>query len=150
MIVKELHWGIKSSLVAYVLGMLDGRIVFENGAREESSVFVFPQAAETDADADESLGLSFTGTVLFEGHDGLMRVEFRDPLIIETDEHALLTLADAEAPDARLTFATLDLAPGMHSPRAGTAVTLTADGADLFFGPYEEGTPFDDLLIIET
>ncbi|MCU1480403.1 MAG: hypothetical protein JWQ19_1189 [Subtercola sp.] len=147
--MKELHWAIKSSFVAYVRGMPDGRVVLGGGAREEGGVFVFPQAGDGENRAAEATpSETFTGTVLFEGHDGLMRVEFRDPAIVEVDGRTVLTLADSAAPDARLTFATLDLGPGIHSPRPGTHVALTPDGADLFFGPYEEGTPFDDLRLL--
>jgi hypothetical protein len=103
--------------------------------------FVFPAAAGLDE-------WRFTGSVTLTGHSGMLHLTFRDPYISRAGEGWTLALADPDDPDGRLTFARIagfDEHPDGSWTALGT--TLTQDGADLFFGPYVEGTPLDDPVI---
>lgn len=134
-----LEWGIKRSLIGYVRGMDDGRIVTADQATvSDADVFAFPGDAE----------LRFRGEVTLVGHSGMMRVVLRDPWIEQSGERWTLSIADPDDEAARLPFATLEALEGDgEGVRRGTGIALTSDGADLFFGPYVEGTPLDDLVI---
>lgn len=130
--MSTLVWGIKRSLLGYVRGMPDGRVAAVGGATETAEGFVFP-----------GQDLRFSGVVTLTGHHGMMRIVIADPALVETPRGWTLEIADPDAPAARLPFATVASFAG----EAATGVALTADGADLFFGPYEQGTPLDDLAV---
>lgn len=91
---------------------------------------------------------SASGSVTFAGHSGMMRVVIADPWLFVGATGGELSIADPDDPTARLPFARIASfdteADGMLRAR-GT--TLTADGSDLFFGPYAQGTPFDDPVV---
>ncbi len=134
--MSGLVWGIKQSLLAYVRGMPDGEALVEDGATlTHEGGLLFSRYGD----------LSFRGTVTLVGHNGMMRVVLRDPQIERDGESWILSIADPDESDGRLRFATVG-SFDINSGR-GTRVALTADGADLFFGPYIEGTPLDDLVI---
>lgn len=127
-----LRWGLKRSLRAYTLAMSDGSITTSAGAKAEGEVFLFP-----------GTGLTFAGAVRFRGHGGLMDVKLADPSLVETPSGWAVDIADPDDAGARLRFARVASFDGT----AGRGVTLAQDGADLFFGPYEDGTPLDDLVV---
>jgi hypothetical protein len=56
--------------------------------------------------------------------------------------------ADPDAPTRRLHFADVAAVVAADGAEHGTGTTLAADGADLFFGPYEQGTPLDDPVVL--
>lgn len=136
--MSTLVWGIKESLLAYVRGMGDGEVRLD-GATQEPSGFAFPDAGGE--------GHSFTGSVSLSAHGGLMDVTLADPALVPDGDHWLLTIAEPYDAAARLPFARIDTL----TPQAGfliaSGTTLTADGADLFFGPYTAGTPLDDPFV---
>ncbi|WP_156138603.1 HtaA domain-containing protein [Microbacterium mangrovi] len=132
--MSVLVWAIKGSLVGYVRGMADGEIALD-GAAEDASGFRFREAPES-----EPAVRRFTGRVRFTGHNGMMRVVIADPWVEASGPGAVLSIADPDDPAARLPFARIAAFDGVRA--SGT--TLTADGADLFFGPYREGTELDD------
>ena len=134
--MTALAWAVKASLVGYVERMPDGRIELDGATRTDAG-FIFPVV---DADAGR-----FTGSVTFLGHNGMMRVVIADPWVTRDGGGAVLSIADPDDPRARLDFARSASFDG----RIATATTLTADGADLFFGPYTAGTPLDDPHIID-
>lgn len=127
-----LTWGIKSSLLSYVRGMPDGRVELSDGAEETASGFAFP--------GDRT---RFRGAVTLTGHNGMMRVRIGDPALVQRDGRWTLEIADPDDPTARLVFAVL----GEFDGSVGRDVSLTDDGADLFFGPYRAGTPLDDIAV---
>lgn len=138
--MTALVWGVKASLLGYVRGMPDGRVEVSDGAAADPGGFAFPSAGGA---------LEFRGAVTLTGHGGMMRVVLADPRLVETDGGWELTVRDDEAPSGRLRFATIDaLTPDDGDGRAATGTRLTADGADLFFGPYTEGTPVDDPRVV--
>lgn len=134
--MSALVWPIKGSLIGYVRGMSDGRVELDGGAQERDGAFVFPAA---DAPGQ------FAGSVTFLGHNGMMRVLIADPWLRADGSGAVLSIADPDDPSTRLDFARIATFDG----RAASGTTLTGDGADLFFGPYVEGTVLDDPRIEE-
>jgi hypothetical protein len=133
--LTALLWGIKASLLGYVRGMADATVVASGGASVEGAGFRFP--------ADS--GLAFRGAVELTAHSGMMRVVIADPAIVETQSGWVLAIADPDDPAKRLTFATL----GAFDGRRASSTALTEAGADLFFGPYTQGTPLDDPVVTE-
>lgn len=137
--MSSLVWGIKASLVAYIRGMGDGRIELD-GVTEDGGAFTF---SEGDGP------LAFRGAVTLIAHGGMMHVALGDPALEQRDAGWVLTIADPDDASVRLAFATAaDLVREAHGRRA-TGTALTADGADLFFGPYEAGTPLDDPFVAD-
>lgn len=132
--MSALLWGIKASLLGYVRGMPDGAVTLAGGAEEAEGGFRFPGGAG-----------AFRGSVTLTGHGGMMRVVVADPAIVETDDGWALEIADPDDATARLRFATIAAFDGERA----TGAALTEDGADLFFGPYERGTPLDDAAVVD-
>lgn len=130
--MTEMTWPIKLSLLAYVRGMPDGRVEVSDGAEETASGFVFPGE-----------GTSFRGAVTLIGHNGMMRVRIADPALVEGDGAWTLEIADPDEPSVRLPFAVI----GTWDGTVARGLTLTEDGADLFFGPYRSGTALDDVTV---
>jgi hypothetical protein len=136
--LRALTWGVKASLIGYVRGMADGAVATTGGAIEVDGGFRFPIGGGAHP-------LAFRGAVTLTGHHGMLRVAIADPSIVETATGWVLEIADPDDPSSRLPFATIAAFDGRRA--SGTA--LTQDGADLFFGPYERGTPIDDPVIVD-
>lgn len=128
--MTSLVWGIKGSLLNYVNRMEDGVVELDGVERESNGELVFAGS-----------GLRFTGVVRLTGHSGMMRVVLADPALVETPSGWALELGDDAG--ERLRFASIATFDGVR----GTGLTLTEEGSDLFFGPYEEGTPLDDFYL---
>lgn len=140
----ELTWSVKASLLEYVRGMADGEIHL-HGVRWTPAGFAFP-ALDEATDPDEQ---RFSGTVALTGHGGMMRIVIRDPSLVRRGTWWVLTIADVDEPSGRLDFARMPemVASGPGVLRARGTV-LTASGADLFFGPYRDGTQLDDPVVV--
>ena len=134
--MTALAWAVKDSLLRYVRGMPDGRVEL-TGVTEQDGLFLFPA---TDAGPGR-----FTGSITLLGHHGMMRVVIADPQITPTSEGATLSIADPDDPELRLVFARIARFDG----RRATGTVLTDDGADLFFGPYGDGTALDDPRVVD-
>lgn len=137
--MSGLRWGIKASLLAYVRRMLDGAVAFAGGAEADGGDDGEGGIRWAPGDAP----LAFRGSVTLTGHGGLLRLTIADPSLVEADGGWALEVADPDDPALRLRFATIAAFDGERA--SGTA--LTEDGADLFFGPYERGTPIDDPVV---
>lgn len=137
--MTALVWAIKASLLQYVRDMPDGAIDTSGGATARGEAFAFPAAGE---DADGTL--RFAGAVTLTGHSGMMRVVVADPRLVPAGDGWRLTIADDADPTGRMPFADVPRTVERDGTRQGESTTLTAEGADLFFGPYREGTPLDD------
>jgi hypothetical protein len=133
--MTALDWGIKASLLGYVRRMDDGSVEAREGAATTSTGIRFDGAG----------GLAFRGAVTLTGHGGMLRVTIADPAIVQADGGWVLEIADPDDASSRLAFATIAAFDGRRA--SGTA--LTEDGADLFFGPYERGTPIDDPVVVD-
>ncbi|WP_432534641.1 HtaA domain-containing protein [Kineococcus arenarius] len=135
--MSALVWGVKESLLRYVSRTPDGRVDLLDGVAREGDAFAFPGSAPRGA------GLRFRGAVVLTGHGGLMRVVLREPGLVPVAGGWVLEIADPDDPRDRLPFADVAGFDGTD----GSGVTLTGDGADLFFGPYEAGTPLDAFTV---
>ena len=133
--MSALLWGVKASLLGYVRGMPDGAVTLAGGAEQTEGGFRFPGEG----------GGAFRGSVTLAGHGGMMRVVIAQPAIVEAEGGWALEIADPDDPTARLRFATIAAFDGERA----TGAALTEDGADLFFGPYERGTPLDDAVVVD-
>ncbi|QCR20231.1 HtaA domain-containing protein [Agrococcus sp. SGAir0287] len=139
----SLVWRIKESLIAYVRGMSDGEVLLDDGVVETAEGFAFPPRG-LDGDT-----LRFGGVVTFEGHNGMMHVELSEPSLTPVGDGWRVEFSDPDAPTVRLHFADVAaIEEADAGGRRGLGTTLTADGADLFFGPYEAGTPLDDPRVV--
>lgn len=130
--MSTLLWPIKDSLVRYVEGLPDGAIQVDGGASTGPGGFAFPGD-----------GRRFLGSVTLLGHHGMMRVVLRNPALVETGAGWVLEIADPDDPASHLLFATMASFDGA----LGRGLALSSNGADLFFGPYEKGTPLSDLAV---
>lgn len=137
----RLVWGVKSSLLGYIRGMADGEILLDQ-VTEEPGGFAFP-----DNDDLEDGVLRFRGAVTLVAHGGMMNVTLRDPAVTPDGDEWVLSIADPDDPAVRLSFARMKSFIEDGDDLRGTGSALTADGADLFFGPYGPGTPVDDPVI---
>lgn len=142
--MSALVWAIKSTLIAYVRDMEDGTITLTDGATESAAGFRYP--SDTGVAENEDVR-RFTGHVRMTGHGGLLRLSFTDPWLTPGESGWMLSFADPDEADIRLDFATVASLDDAGGALIGTGVALTAEGADLFFGPYREGTPLDDLRL---
>lgn len=140
--MSALEWGIKASLLGYVRAMADGEVIVADGAHVlENGSFSFPEISP----------LRFGGSVTLIGHGGMMRVVIRDPAIDQVGDEIALSIADPDDETVRLAFATVAaLEEGDDGSILVIGTALTADGADLFFGPYVTGTPLDDATVRRT
>ncbi|SDH43697.1 HtaA domain-containing protein [Agrococcus jejuensis] len=138
----SLVWRIKSSLIGYVRGMSDGEVLLDDGVLDTAEGFAFP-AKGVDGDT-----LRFGGVVTFQGHNGMMHVELSEPSLTPVGDGWRVEFSDPDAPTVRLHFADVaSVVTGRDGTQHGTGTFLAADGADLFFGPYEQGTPLDDPFV---
>ena len=132
--MSALHWGVKASFLGYIQAMPDGSVTAEQGALLRGATAVFPRT-------DAAHPLRFRGALRFVGHGGVLDLRIADPAVEPRGEGGILSIRDPYDPAARLDLATIAALDAV----AGTGLALTADGADLFFGPYVEGTPLDDF-----
>lgn len=137
----SLEWSIKRSLLGYVRGLPDGVVGAGEGAVEREGLFVFPAAGSPAGEH------RFSGVVAVSGHDGLLDVVFREPWLQPGASGWLLSIADPDDGQrlGLLRIAALEAQPDGSLRATGTS--LTQDGADLFFGPYQAGTAFDDPVV---
>jgi hypothetical protein len=140
--MSTLVWGVKASLLTYVRGMPDGAVLLD-GVTEGPDGFVFPE----DEGGDDG-GLGFRGTVTLDGHGGMMHVALADPALTPDGDGWMLSIADPDDATVRLSFARVSTISDDDGVLRGSGTVLTADGADLFFGPYTAGTPLDDPVVL--
>lgn len=153
-----LEWGIKRSLVQYVIGMPDGSASVLPPARVAREGFRFPAADPARTTDPRAAGVSdrtlrFAGTVTLSGHSGMLRLVFEDPWLVPGAGRGQaweLTIADPYEPGSRLTFAAIErLELDAAGGGAANGTRLTAAGADLFAsGPYADGTELDDPVVV--
>lgn len=144
--MSALRWGVKASFLGYIHAMSDGRVIAEEGARLVDDGAEFPCPDPSDP-------LHFRGVLRFTGHGGVLDLRIADPAVQQRNSGWVLSIQDPYDPAVRIDLATVTtFGPGVHSGTStleGTGLALTADGADLFFGPYVEGTPLDDFVILQ-
>lgn len=139
-----LRWGIKQSLLEYVLRMPGGRVAFGGGASATpDDELLFPPDAAVSPYA-------FRGEVMLVGHGGLLDIRFGAPRLAFTGERGSLTAQIGADPSVRLTLVTFEIAARRQEVGrdvlAATAVRLAPEAVDLFGGVYPPGEPFEPLL----
>ncbi|GAA5154913.1 hypothetical protein GCM10025768_26930 [Microbacterium pseudoresistens] len=162
-----LTWGFKESFRSYISGSIaNGSWEAMDGATYETPVFTW-SGAHGEIDAAGHGEISFTGSVLFTGHGGLLQTTIAEPVLVLDDAGAHLSLDitgvsmdDALAggevtPEVRegVPFAALELpALDWAAPQIAAVdipATVTAEGFEAF-GSYEAGTPLDPISIALT
>lgn len=133
-----LEWPIRTSFVAYVEALPDGRVEVEGGAsRTADGGFVFP--------AIQGEELAFAGSVRFHGHAGVLDVTIADPRVEAHGESADVTVALVSG---RIRFATVGaLARIDAGVVSATEVAATDDGAYVLGGIYQPGAPLDSFTV---
>lgn len=158
----ELSWGVKESFRAYISGNIaKGAWEARDGATYETPQFTW-SGATGSIDAESGVGsVSFSGTVDFAGHEGVLDLTIANPTIeFEGDGRAALLLdarstdmegevaidteqewvGDVVVPD-QLPIADNALAAG------GLPATLTNTGAKAFAGFYDAGADLDPIAL---
>jgi hypothetical protein len=149
-----LEWSIKKDFLRYIGGLGDGRTtVIAPAVRRANGTFSFPVARDDASASRQSVGgrcLRFDGSVVFEGHGGLLHVVVGEPeLELQPDgATGVLGLTDPDWSGRRMRLATFacDLSPA-PAEWIGSSVRLTEDGSDLFFRVYGVGDLLDDFTV---
>lgn len=156
----DLEWGFKESFRSYISSTIaSGDWSVADGARYETPTFYW-SGGDGDFDGRTLTGnVSFTGSITFTGHDGILNTTVANPTIRFDGREAVLlmdvagtTQEGVAVSEQGVEFVSIDL---------GAAVTTTADdvvtvrdaptqllptGAAAF-GTYEAGESFDPIRI---
>lgn len=141
--LSGLAWSVMSRFIDYIRAMGDGVIELTDGASELDGRFMFPLGA-FDREAGGEV-YRFRGGVRFSGHYGMLDLRVEDPWIRLMDGGAVLSIRDVDSDDGRL-----ELARGSASVESewiDVALSLTAEGSELFFGRYARGQSLDVATI---
>ncbi|WP_449277114.1 HtaA domain-containing protein [Leucobacter sp. GX24907] len=156
-----LTWGFKESFRSYISGSIaNGSWEASDGADYEIPNFVWSDATGTIDPETGSGEVSFTGTVHFTGHDGVLDLTIANPTI-EFDEGEAALLLDARSTDMEGDEATNveqewfgDITvDGAIQPSDDAIeltelpITLTNSGASSFAGFYEAGADLDPITL---
>ena len=157
-----LDWGVKERFRAYISSTIaNGEWEASDGASYETPSFTFSGATgEVDAETGEG-SVSFDGTVVFTGHDGVLNLTLANPtvefaadgsgrLLLDTrsnNAEGELVVDESQASVGRI--AALSGIASSETARevviADAAVALTAEGAEAFAGFYPTGEALDPL-----
>jgi hypothetical protein len=161
----SITWGFKESFRSYISGSIaNGEWTPSDGATYETPNFGWATATGTYDPETHSGLVSFTGSVRFTGHDGLLDTTIANPQILFVDESTAyllldvvgVTMDDALAGnddvqvDEGVSFVKLDLAGGSVELDGSTLVatdvpTSITDEGFAAFPNYEPGTEFDPI-----
>lgn len=158
-----LHWGVKESFRSYISGSIaNGSWETSDGAEYETPDFIWSNPTGEFDPGTGTGAVSFTGTVHFAGHDGVLDLTLANPTIeFEGDGSAALMLdaksTDMEgetAIDEQQEWVGAVSAPDAISPAddrielADLPVSLTNSGAGAFAGFYEADAELDPLNLV--
>lgn len=150
----SLTWGVKASFRSYVTGPIAHGSITTSGVGSSTSGYVFPQAGA--ASFASGLGsVSYSGSVRFSGHAGVLDLRLSDPQV-RVDSASSGTLFLRVNGGTRVAFANLALGAGSKSTAADGAVsysnvpaTITAAGSGAFSlegsSFYPAGTALDPV-----
>ncbi len=159
---STLTWGVKESFRAYISGSIaNGAWETSDGAGYETPEFIWTNGTGTIDPETGTGSVSFTGTVHFTGHDGILDLTLANPTVEFDSAGSAALLLDARSTDMEGEVAvdtvqawvgeiTLD---GDLIPSGGVArladqpTTLTNSGAAAFAGFYEAGVELDPLSV---
>nr|WP_246865366.1 HtaA domain-containing protein [Cryobacterium sp. BB307] len=156
----DLEWGFKESFRSYISSTIaSGDWSVADGARYETPIFYW-SGGDGDFDGRTMTGtVSFTGSITFTGHDGILNTTVANPAIRFDGREAVLlvdvagTTQDGVAvSEQAVEFVSIDLGAGVTTSadnvvtvRDAPAVLLPTGAAA--FGTYEAGEPFDRIRI---
>lgn len=139
-----LAWSVKSSFVNYVENLSDGRVEVSAGSeRREDGTFFFPLSMTRIAGPGE---FRFDGSVRFVGHFGMISLLIANPHIVQLPDRVVLMI-DGDGDGPPYVFVTLSDPLEQGDGIRYRGVTLTREGADLFFDNYRSGAHFDPLTV---
>ncbi|MGO2140990.1 MAG: HtaA domain-containing protein [Leucobacter sp.] len=157
-----LKWGVKESFRSYISGSIaNGSWETGEGVTYETPEFTWTGATGEIDPATGTGAVSFTGSVHFTGHDGVLDLTLANPTVeFEGDGKAALML-DAKSTDmeGKVTVDTAQewvgevVAPASIAPQSGKLdlsamkTTLTNSGAAAFAGFYEAGAGLDAVTL---
>lgn len=144
-----LTWGVKQSFVAYVESLEDGLIELVAPATRSDDEFVFtldPDASDFDPET-QSGSLQFSGSVIFTGYFGTMRVEINNPLLRIADGRGELfvqipSMFTGERLDS---LVSLQIINAESELRATTR--LTSPGRMILGQQYQVGQELSDVTV---
>lgn len=138
----SLSWAISSSFASYITGSIaHGSIAVTGGATRSGGLFQFGQATGSTFDAATGTGtVSYTGSVRFTGHGGVLDVTIANPQVRITSANAATLYVTSGG--SQVAFANLDLSAAVRVTASGTVsysrvpATLTAAGRGQVFQGY--------------
>ena len=144
----NLGWGVRDSFRNYVRGGIANGSWELNGTSYSSDVFNWSNGTGTFKDGKGSI--SFSGSVRFTGHHGILDTTIANPrLEINGNSGTLYATMNSNDPSGKATnygevaLLKVDLSGLQSSSDAvsvnGAATTLTAEGAKAFAGFYDAG-----------
>lgn len=157
-----LTWGFKESWRAYIDGSIaNGSWETSDGADYETPNFLW-SVVTGSADASGTAGeLSFTGSVHFTGHSGVLDMTVANPTVVLSGADSASVLIDISSKQedgsvveaTQAAFASVDVSQAEVSVDGDTVsitdapASLTAEGASAFSGYYAEGEELDPVTI---
>ena len=143
-----LRWAVRESLLRYVTVIAGGTCTVAGDAVEgEDGVFTFPLRSAVQEGDDWRL--SFSGSVRFEAHHGLMDVLIKDPEVVVGPERGVL--ATHTTGDELLALVALDEAAPSDDGDAlvweAVPTQLASAAVELFGTVYPAGTGMAPIAI---
>lgn len=158
----SLEWGVKESFRAYISGTIaNGGWEVGEGASYETPTFSWSPATGSIDPETGAGSVSFTGTVRFTGHDGILDMTLANPTVEFAEDGQATLLLDTRGTDTSGDVAVdvtqqpvADLGPiGPVDVASGGAtfadmpVALSATGAPAFADFYAPGEALDPLTL---
>jgi hypothetical protein len=155
-----LTWGFKDSFRAYIDGdIANGEWTTSGDASYETPVFTWSGGTGQYVPLLGTGTVSFSGSVRFTGHDGVLDTTIADPVFRLAGDSAVLSL-DVSGPTmdgdqidqqdvAFVEAPTAEVVGGDAVRTVEVATVLTEDGA-IAFPNYEAGEAFDPVLLSMT
>jgi len=158
-----LTWGVKESFRAYISGSIaNGSWETSAGADYTTPEFVWANGTGSFDPESGTGSVSFTGTVHFTGHDGVLDLTLANPTIEFEGGGSAALLLDARSTDmeGEVAVDTMqewvgEVAVGDEPSvtdgaieLAGLSTTLTNSGATAFAGFYEAGVELDPVGLV--
>jgi len=158
----ELKWGVKEGFRSYISGTIaNGSWEVADGASYETPLFSWTNpTGQIDAETGEG-SISFTGSVHFTGHEGVLNLQIANPTIVLGGDGTAQLLLDTKSNNAQGElvvdeqqaylgkvegFGQLDPASGAIALDKAPTV-LTSDGAAAFGDFYASGDELDPVSL---
>lgn len=160
-----LEWGVKESFRSYITSSIaKGGWEVGDGAEYETPSFRWANGAGSLDPSTGEGSVSFTGSIVFTGHEGVLNLAFANPTVEFRGDGSANLLLDARSNNAQGELAVdgtqisvgridgigeIDAESGSASVVAAPVI-LTADGAEAFAGFYATGDALDPVTLTLT